>query len=398
MNAETLHVQMFGTFSLSYAGRTISCSESRSKLLWNMLAYLVCHRGEFVSAEELSAVIWKSEKNGNPSSAMRTAIHRARQMLSELVDDPSVQLLISKNGGYLWNPEVETVVDTDEFDRLAVSLSGSSDDLEAGLAALELYEGKFLPMQSSELWVMPVQAYYQNVFTAIVDRVIPLLEEQKRYEEDITICRKALEFDPYNETFYQHLMRALLAEGRRQEVMQVYEEMSKLLLTAFGVMPDQESRALYREALQTDTRGSVISPEDAIARLSEQDEIRSALICDYDFFRMVYQAQARVVVRSGQVIHIALLTLKPLSRRDVSERSLSLAMDNLEQHLGRSLRKGDVITRCSASQFLVMLPSANYENSCKVCRRFISAFEKKYPHAPVYVDFFVQPLMPSTRS
>ena len=398
MNAETLHVQMFGTFSLSYAGRKISCSESRSKLLWNMLAYLVCHRGEFVSAEELSAVIWKSEKNGNPSSAMRTAIHRARQMLSELVDDPSVQLLISKNGGYLWNPEVETAVDTDEFDRLAVSLSGSSDDLEAGLAALELYEGKFLPMQSSELWVMPVQAYYQNVFTAIVDRVIPLLEEQKRYEENITICRKALEFDPYNETFYQHLMRALLAEGRRQEVMQVYEEMSKLLLTAFGVMPDQESRALYREALQTDTRGSVISPEDAIARLSEQDEISSALICDYDFFRMVYQAQARVVVRSGQVIHIALLTLKPLSRRDVSDKSLSLVMDNLEQHLGRSLRKGDVITRCSASQFLVMLPSANYENSCKVCRRFISSFEKKYPHAPVYVDFFVQPLIPSTRS
>ena len=98
------------------------------------------------------------------------------------------------------------------------------------------------------------------------------------------------------------------------------------------------------------------------------------------------------------MIHTVLLTLKGRHKREISEKSLSLAMDNLEKHLMGALRKGDVITRCSSSQFMVMLPSANYENSCKVCQRFISGFEKKYPHSPVYVDYYVQALVPSTLS
>ena len=181
-------------------------------------------------------------------------------------------------------------------------------------------------------------------------------------------------------------------------MVRVYEDMSKLLLSTFGIMPDPQSRALYWEALRLDKSANVLSPEAAQEQLCEQGEINSALICDYDFFRMMYQAQARTIVRTGQVIHTALLTLKGRNKREVSEKSMELAMDNLEKHMGYSLRKGDLITRCSSSQFMVMLNSANYENSCKVCQRLIAGFEKKYPHSPVCVDYFVQQLIPSTLS
>lgn len=394
-----LQVCMLGKFSLTYAGRTISCSGTRAKLIWNLLAYLLCHRSEYVSSEELISIIWKNEKNDNPAGAVRTAVHRARNILSELSEDPSLPFLVSKNGGYRWNPHIPVVTDTDEFDRLAAqACSESGSILESCLAALELYEGKFLPMQSSEMWVMPVQTYYQNQYESLIDRAIPLLEQQGANKTGIEICRKALQINPYSETVYQYLMRLLLQEEERQEVIRIYEEMSKLLLSAFGIMPDQESRALYREALRSDNNTRIISPEIAQEQLNEQGEIRGALVCDYDFFRMMYQAQARTIVRSGQVIHTVLFTLKNRGARPVSEKSISLAMDNLEKHLSRSLRKGDIITRCSSSQFIVMLPSANYENSCKVCQRLISGFEKKYPHSPIYVDFYVQPLIPSTKS
>lgn len=392
-----LHVHMLGKFSMTYADRQISCTGSRSKLIWNILACLLCHRDDFLSAEDLISIVWKQGKNDNPAGAMRTAIHRARSMLNELTGDASIQFLISKNGGYMWNPDVEISLDTDEFEHLCLS-ANEHDDLSDGLAALELYGGEFLPMQSSEMWVMPIQTYYHNLYESLLDRVIPVLEQEGRHGEGIEICRKALQIDPYSEKVYQHLMRLLLTENDRQEVIHVYEEMSKLLLSTFGIMPDQESRALYREALHTDRDGTVVSPEDAHEQLCEQGEINGALVCDYDFFRMMYQAQARTIVRSGQVIHTALLTLKSRNKKEVSDKSLSLAMDNLEKHLSHSLRKGDVITRCSSSQFIVMLPSANYENSCKVCQRCIAVFERKHPHSPVYVDYYVQALNPSTRS
>ena len=390
-----LHVQTLGKFTLTYGDRQL-VSSSRSKLIWNILAYLLCHRSDFISTEELISVVWSQEKNDNPSGAMRTAIHRARSLLKELDED--VDFLISRNGGYKWNPNIEIVTDIGRLENLAEAVSKDPNDLSSCLAALDLYRGKFLPLQSSELWVMPIQTYYHNLYLWLLDRTVPLLEKGLRCAEGIRICNQALKIDPYSEKIYQYLMRFLLIDGERQEVIRVYEEMSKLLLSTFGTLPDQESRNLYREALEFIKNTRVVTPEDAKSNLTEQGEINGALLCDYDFFRMMYQAQARAIVRSGQVIHTALLTMKSRHNRNISEKSLALAMDNLEKHLCRSLRKGDLITRCSSSQFLVMLPSANYENSCKVCQRLITSYEKKYPHSPVYIDFYVQALNPSTRS
>lgn len=397
MSKVILRVQMFGRFTLTYADKQISCNRNRSKLIWNIIAYLICHRGEYVSIDNLISLIWKRDQNDNPAGAMRTAIHRARAILAELGDD---EYIISGNGGYMWNPNVEMLVDTDEFERLALDTDTGMtlNDIDSCLKAIELYESKFLPMQSSELWVMPIQAYYQNRFETLIDLLVPLLEETKRYAEGVAVCRKALQIEQYSETLYQYLMRFLLANHEREEVIHVYEELSRIFLSTFGIMPDQESRALYREALQSLNANKTVSPEELQTKLREQGVINSALICDFDFYKMLYRSHARAVVRSGLVIHTALITLKSRSNNAVSEKNMALAMDNLEKHMGASLRKGDVIARCSSSQFTIMLSSANYENSCKVCQRFIGSFERKYPHSPIYIDYFVQALIPSTES
>ena len=299
----------------------------------------------------------------------------------------------------MWNPDVEIFLDVDEFEKILSCVRGeaSEKDSDAYILALKLYDGDFLTAQSSETWVMPIQAYYHNLYEDLIAKAMPILEKTKQYAEATEICRKALQIDPYSEQMYQHLMRFLLNMGRQQEVVTVYEDMSKLLLATFGVMPDQESRALYREALLT-VNSRLLSPDDMMEQLNEVGEIKGALICDYDFFRMLYQAQARKVVRTGEAIHVALLTLRKRGSKEVSQKSVALAMDNLEEHLSCALRKGDVITRCSASQFIIMLPQANFENSCMVCNRFISSFERRYPHSPMYIDFYVKSLLPATDS
>ena len=59
-----------------------------------------------------------------------------------------------------------------------------------------------------------------------------------------------------------------------------------------------------------------------------------------------------------------------------------------------NLRQGDVVTRCSSSQLIVMLHQANYEDSCEVCQRLLRAFGRQYPHTPVSIHYNVQPLEP----
>ena len=396
MSKNVLHAHMFGEFSLTYADQKLTCN-NRSRLIWNILAYLLCHRGEFISSDTLISAVWKNEKNDNSAGAMRTAIHRARTLLSQLTNNSDCKFLISQNGGYMWNPEIDVILDCDVFEEKISALKNdtAADEIETCMSALALYDDKFLSTLSAELWVIPLQTYYHNLYETLIDRLMPALVQAGRYSEGVFLCKNALMIDPYAEKTYQYLMRFLLLLGEYQEALRFYEEL--LLLSTFDVMPDPDSKALYLEALSSSSANAV-SPESILDQLNEPGEIYTALVCDYDFFKKLYHTYARTIVRSGMVIHTALLTLRNRGKRAVSDRSISLAMDNLETHLSLSLRKGDVITRCSTSQFIIMLPTANYEDSCKVCQRFISSFERKYPHSPIYVDYFVQALRPSTRS
>ncbi len=396
MQNEILYVQMLGGFSLSLGDRRIGCEDKRSPRVWSLLAYLIFCHNKTVSSEELVNALWGNSEN--PASALKTTLHRARALLDTLKPGFGHEMILAGKGSYHWNPAVTLCLDCDEMEeQLREADRVPEKKLEHLLNALNLYQGEFLGSQSSEAWALSYSAFYQQMYMGILHRTIPLLEQEKRYEEAAFLLRTALTHDPYSETTYQLLMRCLLSLNQRQEVVALYEEMSKLLLSNFSVMPDQESRAIYREALRS-VNHNAISSELLLEQLKENTPISSALLCDFDFFKILYQAQARVLARSGDAVHTALLTLKERPGRELSARSLDLAMDNVQDSIAHSLRKGDVISRCSNCQFVIMLPQANFENSCMVCRRLQDNFRKQYPHSPVQIDFTVQPLIPSTEN
>lgn len=61
------------------------------------------------------------------------------------------------------------------------------------------------------------------------------------------------------------------------------------------------------------------------------------------------------------------------------------------------LRRGDVFTRYSVSQFLIMLPAINYENGEMVMKRIIRNFKKDNPHSKAVLTYKLQSLVPEVR-
>lgn len=70
-------------------------------------------------------------------------------------------------------------------------------------------------------------------------------------------------------------------------------------------------------------------------------------------------------------------------------------MENMKEVVCLSLRRGDVVARCSPSQFVLMLPQANYADSCMVCQRVIDAFRRRYPHSRAEFTAAIQPIEPT---
>ena len=399
MEDNILQVRMLGSFSIRLGEQEINDSDNRSKKVWLLLAYMIYCRSRSISQEELVGLLWNGdESSSNPFNALKTMFHRVRTSLNQLDSSAGHTLIIRREGSYAWNTAVSLFFDVDEFERLCRSGSALSDKeerLDIFLQALALYQGDFLQKLSSEPWVVPISAYFHNLYVQTLLETLPLLEEKGRLNEAEALCRKAVELEPYNELLYQHLIRNLMDQGEQRAAITVYETMSQLLFDSFGIMPSDESRALYREAVRT-VNDRAVSISTIRDQLREPDGAGGALFCDYDFFKIIYHAEARSIARSGAAVHFCLLSVTDEEGGDLSKRSLDRCMENLQELIRFSLRRGDVAARCSVSQYILLLPQANYENSCKVCERIIKGFCRQYPHSPAQLHYSVQPLEPNT--
>lgn len=392
-----LKIQMLGEFSLSWNGHKITDSDNRSRKVWLLLAYMICCRNHSIAQNELFSLLWGDEGTTNPVNALKTMFHRVRTMLDGLGDGAGHTLIVRREGSYTWNDAISVTVDVEEFEALCQSAAAQKNpqaQLKLSLDLLKMYRGDFLPKLSSEPWIVPQCTYFHNLYLRTLRSVLPLLREQQKQSDIVALCKRAILVEPYDEGLYQFLMRAQLDLGDQQSAIKTYETMSDLLYANFGIMPADESKAIYREAVRTVNERSM-----NLGLLREQlDEVsgsRGALLCDYDFFRIIYQAEARAVARSGDAVHIALLSATGNDSKPLSRRSLDCCMDNLQDVIVENLRKGDVVSRCSVSQYIVMLPQANYENSCMVCDRIMRAFARQFPHSPATLNCTVQPLVPN---
>jgi DNA-binding SARP family transcriptional activator len=393
---EQVHVQMLGEFSLRAGEACLSDAGNRSKKVWCLLAYLICNRDRAIAQPKLISLLWGDESDSdNPENALRITLHRLRGLLDQLWPGAGRELILRKDGGYAWNGSVPLELDCDRFETLCrMPAEDENQRLQNLLDALELYKGEFLPRQAAEMWVVPVSTHFHNLYLQSTLEAARLLSACGRHREAVSLCRKAVVSEPYHEPLHQILMQELAADGDPKGAATVYENLSKRLFDDFGIRPNEQTRSVYRAAAHS-PEDRTLPMEEVLQHIQEPQGNAGAMQCDYDYFKVLCYAESRAMERNGNATHIALLSLASSSDKMLTKRSMDRIMEQLGEQLRGNLRRGDTISRCSVSQYIIMLPKANYENSCMVCRRVITAFHRAHPHVSAKINFMVQPLTPN---
>ena len=390
---DPIKVSMLGEFTLQFGDALLRESGTRSRRIFGLLSFLICHRGHPVSQYKLIDLLWgDSGEITNPENTLRILLHRTRSQLDQLYAGAGRECILRKDGSYIWNPEIPVEADYEQFEALIQNPQGSR--LENLLQALQLYRGEFLFRQSSDSWVVPICTHFQNLFLEASREAAQLLMEQQRTQEAAEVCRRWLAAEPYSEAACQMLMQVLAAAGNPQGAGELYEAFSRRLFDDFGIRPSEDTRRVYRNLVHSPV-DRTMDMDEVLEHLQEPEGPPGALQCDYDYFKMLCYAERRAIERSGAVTHVALLSISGTPDKPLSKRSLNRIAEQLGQCLRTNLRRGDVISQCSASQYIIMRPKANYENSCMVCRRCIAAFQRSHPHVSARIHFLVQPLTPN---
>ena len=398
MKNHHLTVNMLGKTELSWNGNTLNEKDSRSRKTWLLLAYLIYCRHRSVPQSEIIDLLWEGGADqANPHGTLKTTLHRLRTMLDRLMPGAGHELILRQENGYRWNPDIPMEFDVDTFHNLACAFSSTDspeEKLDLGLRAAQIYQGDFLEKLHTEAWTASISAPLHQLYVEIICSTLDILESQGRIHEMLEISRKALVIEPYSEPLCGTHLRALAAAGCKEEAVQFYEELCRGLMDNFRRMPWDSLRKIYRKILQTDN-GSIMPFDEILEQLREENDSIGALYCEYDFFKVLYQAQARAIARTGEEIHIGLLSVKSADNKSMSQRSQDLVMRNLKDQICSNMRRGDIATRCSASQFIIMLPRAAYDSSCMVCERIIRAFYRNHPHSPAEITYIVHPVEPA---
>ena len=395
MQEPILKIRLFGEITLSYGDRVCTSNSSRSKKIWMLIAYLIANRNRTVTQNDLIDILWEGDDSSNPANTLKTLLHRARAVLDDLGLPEGINLIRNTGGTCSWNNDIPCRVDAEEFDSLLNEISQhplSDEELcDKFSDALDLYRGIYLPGFESESWALPLVTYFRSRFMQATASVIELMGRLGRYEELCDRCRHAIAQDPYEENLHIALITGLLAMDRGREALEHYRYVSDLYLSAFGINPSPELKAVYQKIAQ-----KINAPENDISvilsTLDESDRPSGCFYCEYEIFKSVYRLEARNAARSGNTMYVCLLSLSSFGGDELPQKTLNRAMHRLSETIRTSLRSGDVYTRYSISQYLVMLPNVSAENGAKVLDRIAAAFRRENPKSPAFLRTSLQPM------
>lgn len=370
-------VKMLGHFEIQYKGIILNSETIRSNMVELLLVYMLLQRHKEVLTNELAEELWSEEESDNPLGALKNLMYRLRKLLKDVFGEDDI--IVTGRGSYTINPSIAIELDAEVFET-KLKLGKEKDDRKALEEAMELYVGTFLPKQAKQHWILQQSVYYQSLFSSYSKVLIEMLEKEEYFEEMEAWCLKALTYDPLDENLQYHFILSLLKQGKSQIALEHYLHVKQRLYDELGVDPSEELQQLYQTMIRKDNDRQldlVVIQKD----LNEEELPNKAYYCDYNVFKEMYRLDARRLQRLGISMYCCLITCDvtlPIPQTSKLYKTVTVKMmDSMKDLLLKSLRAGDIVSRYSQSQYVMLLPTCSFESMQVVIDRIKKEFEKE---------------------
>ena len=385
-----INITMLGEFTISCGDKVFSENNMRGNKMRKMLQYLIAHRGRKIPQNEIIELLW--DNSDNPVSALKTLVHRTREMLKKYLPE-GVELIISEHGTYSFNTDIDLFIDSGEFERLCKEgnneLLSRTRRVNIYKKALQLYKGSYLSSYSGETWVMPINVYFHTLYASAVEKCVKLLYPMGKFSDIVMICEKAMVINPYDETTHEHLIKSMVALGEYALAAEQYKYLKKLLAEQFGAAPSPRLTEMYE--LTVKPRNDIHRNLDIVLGDLWEDELTSGgYFCEYEIFRYIFRLYCRENARTGNEMPILLISLSGTGDNELQGKTLTRAMQKMSDSISISLRKRDVYTRYSRSQYILLLPGTPIEDVGVVKKRILNKFMKFKDKYRISVSFDVE--------
>lgn len=245
-----LKVCLFGKLSLQLNDQPLPGFDARK--LQQLLCYLLLHRDHPQSREILATLFWGETSTDQSKKHLRQTLWQLQSTLAR-------ELHPVDNGLLTVNPEwvglqsaPDLWLDVAEFEKAFApvqDIQGRNLGYEKARLledAVQLYQGDLLEGWYDD-WCLFERERLQNMFLAMLDKLMGHCEANQRYETGIVYGTRILSFDRAREHTHRALMRLQYRAGNRTAALRQYERCCAALNEELGVQPARSTLLLYEK-------------------------------------------------------------------------------------------------------------------------------------------------------
>ena len=376
-----IYVQMLGGFSLTVGDKILDLGNN-SKANFLKLTEIVMLRGfGGVSKRDLIDGIFGHKALLDENNSLNNLLHQARTQLKK-AGMPGKKIIDGKRGVYApeIHPDYEYVLDAQEFEDICIKAKNEKKEekkLSLYRKAFAIYKGELLPEFATDYWVILESVRLKRLYDDVIDFLGKHYKSKEEYEELFELYDKANKIYPDN-GWQIEMIDALILRKDYKTAYELYTKCAHYYQDELEVPIPEALRSCY-DRLSDNVRVVTDDIRQIQANIVRKDEkLKSemgakklgAYLCPFTSFIDVYHVLRRNLERRGSSIFMMLCTLvdyegKPIHNQD----KLNARAEILEQSLSEGLRKGDVYTKYSPSQYLILLIGTKREDCAIIYQR-----------------------------
>lgn len=335
---------------------------------------------EPLTNEQICEALWEDDEVANPAGALKNAAYSLRKHLTAA--GLPADCVMTRDREYCWNPATPVQLDVQTLNALYRQGRAEQDpqrQLEICRTFLSRYSGDFLPSLAGRRWVLPkASALSQKYLFAVLHACDLLLEGNTRSnaQEVLDICGRAMLLEPLGEDLYLRHFTALKQLNMKTAILNHYPIISNMFLDETGEVLGPELQNIFRWASEgTNTVDDIHQIQKDLDEVTRDDRpIRGAYFCPYEVFKHMYHMVVRSAVRVDNTVVLLLVGLQSTGSQAMSKQENSRVMLQLREIIKNTLRKGDVFSRYSRNQYVLMLSVRQPGDSGVVAERLLKGW------------------------
>jgi DNA-binding SARP family transcriptional activator/thioredoxin-like negative regulator of GroEL len=264
-----MEFRILGPLEVVEDGRPVSLDRRRMRAL---LAFLLLHANELVSADRLIDEVWGPEPPKTASASLQNYVSRLRKAIG-------ADAVVSQPPGYVLRIDPERF-DLARFERLTSEARGAEprERAEKLRAALALWRGPALDDLAFEPFARDEVGRLEEARLAALEDCIDAELELGRDGDLVGELETLVEEHPLRERFRAQLMRALYRAGRQADALAAFQDAREVLTEELGLEPGEELRTLQQAILRQDP--ALDAAGDAGAQRGPDRRTVTVLFCD----------------------------------------------------------------------------------------------------------------------